>query len=66
MVSENVNWNGMANDFPSHVFLCRRHIGEDNGKKREEKIYVTSSSKNTNYKQALMTSKFAEDCDEVA
>ncbi|MCI6047498.1 MAG: hypothetical protein MR736_02830 [Prevotella pectinovora] len=56
----------MANDFPSHVFLCRRHIGEDNGKKREEKIYVTSSSKNTNYKQALMTSKFAEDCDEVA
>ena len=21
MVSENGNWNGMANDFPSHVFL---------------------------------------------
>lgn len=45
----------MANDFTSHVFLYRRHIGEDNGKKKEEKKYVTSSSKNTKYKQALMT-----------
>ena len=44
----------MANDFTSHVFLYRQHIGEDDGKKKEEKN-VTSSFKNPKYKQALMT-----------
>ena len=45
----------MANDFTSHVFLYRQHIGEDDGKKKEEKKYVTSSFKNPKYKQDLMT-----------